>query len=261
MKVYGFVQELHRFTMNEWAHTDNNSGIAKRLYIRPLELDRLGKPDETYIRTDIQSSAILRSYLARKIFINEKYIRGGYPLIDVYEKEIEFTKGLWDIFCELKFGELLPELPVFTTYRELQLVLDNAPIHSKFSIYSTANDVVSYNILNNGDIDSLNKFDEACKLPKFSTRLNRCRSNYVNRKETDENLISCAMGMFKLDFLKTNEPYPLFWKERAEKAINKMYLVNINNIIVRLRNADMYNQKHGEHLWPPVKSYVWNKKP
>lgn len=261
MKIYGFVKELHKFTLCEWAHKDNDVGIAKRLYMRPLEIQRLGKKDETYVRKDIQSSAILRTYLSRKIFVNEKYIRNGYPYIEVYHKELEFTKGLWDIYCDIKFGELMPELPVATTYNELQNILDHSSIHNKFSVYGTANDVVAYNILNDGSINSLNKFDEVCGLPAFSTRLNRCRSNYASRKETDENLMSCAMGMFKLDYNGVDEPYPLFWKERATKALNKMYVVCGQNLIVRLRNADMFNQNNSEHLWPSAKNYVWNKKP
>lgn len=253
--ILNHLLELHIHTKSEWAHKDGLYGLAQRMYVHEYELSRVGKTEKIQTRKDISSGMILKTYLARKIFVNEKFLRNGYPNIEVYNKELEFTTGLWELFCTMVFGKLQPELKVVDTYKELKDILNNKSFYSSFDSYNVANDVVVYYNLNDfEDINNFVKFDAILSMPENFTRHTKARRRNDRRRERDEHLIMLAMGMYRLDYQKFPSPYINFWKSNAELALKKIYAVNERFLLTKFRNAEMYNRKIARP-WPRIESF------
>ena len=75
---------LHESTRTA-IHSIGNVGLSKRLYVRTYEINRIGKNYDDINRDDVSTEMVLKAYLARKIFINEKYRRGRFLIDEVYE--------------------------------------------------------------------------------------------------------------------------------------------------------------------------------
>jgi len=262
MKIYNMLVALHESTRTS-LQSEGNVGLSKRMYVRTYEINRIGKNYDNINRRDVSTEMVLRSYLARKVFINEKRLRGRYMIDELYDAEIAFTYGLWKIFCVEVFGELLPELPVPTTYNELQHVFDNKPAYMDFNLYSTVKDAVIHNqIVDSTMCVSIRDFDLFCSLPGIPgwTSVQHGASLVDGRTEAPHRLIQASLGMYRYDYLKCPEPYTNFWKERAMQALNKAVASLQNTYILKFRNATMYDLTPAPERFVPVTSFHWNIK-
>ena len=262
MRILNLLIALHESTKTPLQQS-SNIGLSKRMFVRPYEINRIGKNYDDINRSDVSTEMILVSYLARKVFINEKYLRGRYLIDELYQKEIEFTRGLWRIFCVEVFGEVKPELPVPTTYSELENIFMNSSHHKDFSLYNTAREAVLHNQIQGSDeCKSIRDFDLFCSLPGIPgwTSVQHGASLVDGREEAPQRLLQVCMGMFKYDHLKVPEPYPNFWKERAMQALMKAICLYENAYIVKFRNGTMYDQATLPLRFVPVKEFNWNVK-
>lgn len=257
MRLLNKLLELHDLTKSDWIHNNGLKGLAHRMYCEMRKLQRIGKNTDSINRDDISSNMILRSYLARKVYVNEKNLRGGYKLKEVYDCEVKFTTGLWNILCEELFGTSMPELPVPCTYKEVKYIFDHKD-NKSFSIYKTATEVLLHSTLTSKiEVKSLADFDEKFLLEKGSTRVWAARNSYIPRTEPDLNLIRCSMGLFRYDYLKFDEPYKNFWKERAHQAIEKIYSQGETAFIRKFMNADTFDLSKNNQQIPDIKIYQW----
>lgn len=262
MKVYNMLMALHESTKTE-LHQTGNVGLSKRLYVRTYEINRIGKNYDTINRNDVSTEMVLKAYLARKVYINEKYLRGRFLIDEIYEAEVAFTKGLWKIFCIEVFGVMMPELPVPTTYNELQTIFDNKPAYMDFNLYTTVKEAVIHNqIVDSEQCVSIRDFDLFCSLPGIPgwTSVQHGASLVDGRTEAPQRLLQASLGMYKYDYLSCPEPYVNFWKERAMQAMQKAVAILQNTYILKFRNATMYDLSPVPERFIPVSSFHWNIK-
>lgn len=253
---------LHESTKTP-LHQFGNVGLSKRLYVRTYEINRIGKNYDDINRNDVSTELILKSYLARKVYINERFLRGRFLINEIYEMENQFTYGLWKIFCMEVFGELMPELPVPTTYKELQTIFDHSDINKEFELYTTVKEAVIHNqIVDSSVCVSIRDFDLFCSLPGIPgwTSVQHGASLVDGRTEAPQRLIQACMGMFRYDFMNAPEPYPNFWKERATAALKKAVAVLEKSYIIKFRNGTMYGMTPVPERFEPITSFHWNIK-
>lgn len=263
MRVLNSLIALHERTKNEF-QSPGRVGLSKRMFLRTYEINRIGKNYDDINRRDVGTEMILKTYLARKVFINEKKLRGKYFIDEYYDLEVKFTSGLWDIFCLEVFGEYMPELLVPTTYSELEKLFRNDVHHMKFSLHKTVKEAVIHNQIKDSKYcQSMKSFDLFCSLPGepgWTAFQNGAILSEPGRVEPPQRLIQAALGMFKLEYLGAPEPYKNFWKERAAMALNKAIVVLQNSYIVRFRNGTMYDLPYLPLRFEPVSTFEWNIK-
>lgn len=263
MKIYNMLVALHESTKT-FLHKDGNVGLSQRMFVRTYEINRIGKNYDNINRTDVSTEMVLKTYLARKVFINEKLLRGRYMIDELYEQEVAFTKGLWKIFCIEVFGEMLPELPVPETYSELQTIFDHKDyIINDFDLYTTVKEAVIHNqIVDSTVLVSIRDFDLFCSLPGIPgwTSVQHGASLVDGRMEAPQRLIQACLGMYRYDHINCPEPYPNFWKERAQGAMKKALAILESSYIIKFRNATMYDLTPIPERFEPVASFVWNIK-
>jgi|AGFT01.1.fsa_nt_gi hypothetical protein len=239
-------------------------GLSKRLYVRTYEINRIGRGYDDIRRVDVGTELVLKSYLARKVYINEKNLRNKFFFEqEDYDKEVEFTKGLWKIFCIEVFGTYMPELPVPETYAELDKLFRNDAVYLDFSLYKTVKEAVIHNqIKNSKHFQTIKDFDLFCSLPGIPgwTAQQHGAMLADGRVEAPQRLMQVALGMFKLEHIGCPEPYQYFWKERANAAMKKAIVVLQKSYIVKFRNATMYDLPVLPERFEPIKTFVWNKK-
>lgn len=262
MKIFNMLMALHESTKIE-IHQSGNVGLSKRMYVRTYEINRIGKNYDNINRDDISTEMVLKTYLARKVFVNEKYLRGRYLFDELYMAECAFTQGLWNIFCVEVFGEILPEPPVPTTYNELKQIFDNKNVYLDFQLYTTVKEAVIHNqILDSKYCVSIRDFDLFCSLPGIPgwTSVQHGASLIDGRTEAPQRLLQASMGMYKYDYLSCPEPYENFWKERAIKALQKAVAILENTYILKFRNATMYDMSPVPERFIPIDEFEWNIK-
>lgn len=263
MKLLNQLLSLHERTKNE-TQGSGRRGLSKRLFVRPYEINRIGRNYDNINRSDVSTDMILKSYLARKIFINEKNLRGKYYIQEFYDLEVKFTEGLWKIFSFAVFDELVPELPVPTTYDELEKIFMNKKYHMDFSIHGTVKEAVFHNQMKGSKYcKSFRDFDLFCSLPGetgWTAYQNGAILAEPGRNEPPQRLLQVALGFYKLEHLGAPEPYKNFWKERATMAIKKAVVLLENNYVVKFRNGTMYDLPYEPEKFESIKTFNWNKK-
>ena len=253
---------LHESTRTE-IHSIGNVGLSKRMYVRTYEINRIGKNYDDINRNDVSTEMVLKAYLARKVFINEKHLRGRFLVDEIYDAEVAFTNGLWRIFCMEVFGEMMPELPVPTTYNELQHIFDNKAAYMDFEIYKTVKEAVIHNqIVDSKLCVSIRDFDLFCSLPGIPgwTSVQHGAMLVDGRTEAPQRLIQASLGMYKYDYLNCPEPYENFWKERAMQSLQKAVAILSRRYILKFRNATMYDLTPLPEQFVPTTSFHWNIK-
>lgn len=261
MRVLKYVQALHQNTKIDEFKKENvkkhdNKDIAIRMYLRRFEVNRIGKNWSGEVREDLDTDVILKSYLARKIYINEKRI-----YIDHYrEMEEKFTAGLWKIWSIEQFGHEVPELNVPTTFEELYNILVNKNIHDKFSLKDTIDLALTHSMLHgyNGFFETFDEFDLLCALPgeKSWTLSQTFSQKSDNRKLSPQRCIQVAIAMYKLDYLNCSEPYPHFWKQKAMECMNYALCNMEKSYEIKFRNATVYDNPEiceNPDRYPPPK--------
>lgn len=244
MKILKYVQSLHESTKIHQYRLQKgtmNKDIAARMYLRRFEINRIGKFWDDVLRSDLDTDVLLKSYLARKIYINEKRI---YINSDRIQEEA-FSTGLWKIWCNEVFGTLIPELNVPCTFKELQDILDCSEQHMQFSLYDTIQKALTHSAFHgyNGFFKNMTEFDLFCSLPgdaswtSSQTRASKCD----NRKFSAQRYIQASIGMFKLDYLNCSEPYPHFWKQKAQECLNYAICRLEKDYELKFRNATVYD--------------------
>lgn len=262
MKKYNMLIALHESTRSQ-IQNHGNGGLSKRLYVRMYEIIRIGKQYDADDRSDVSTEMILRSYLARKVFINEQYLRGRFLIDELYEQEVKFTQGLWKIFTSEVFGEVLPELQVPTTYNELQHIFDNSDMYKEFVLHRTVREAMIHNrIVESNTCLTFVEFDLFCSLPGIPgwTAQQYGAGLADGRKEAPQRLIQACIGMYRYEHQGCPEPYKNFWKERAEAAMKKAIALFEKAYIVRFRNATMYEMSPTPDKFEPVSTFHWNIK-
>jgi hypothetical protein len=263
MRVLNRLIALHERTKHE-LQSSGRVGLSKRMFLRTYEINRIGKNYDDINRRDVGTEMILKSYLARKVFINEKNLRGKYYIIDDYELEQKFTAGLWDIFCVEVFGEYLPELPVPTTYAELDRLFRDDVLHMSFSLHKAVKEAVIHSQIQESQYcQSMKSFDLFCSLPGapgWTAFQNGAILAEPGRVEAPQRLLQAALGMYRFDHLGAPEPYKHFWKERATMAMKKAIVVLQNSYIVKFRNGAMYDLPFLPERFEPVSTFKWNIK-
>lgn len=262
MRVLKLLLGLHEGTKLP-RQRSGRRGVAFRMFVRPYEINRIGRNYDEINRNDVCTEMVLKSYLARKVYYNEKRIRDKYKLhTEEWDAEDKFTYGLWTIFCAEVFGESFPELPVPTTYDELQVLFDNKELHEmNFNLYKTVKEAITHNQLNDsGYCTSFMDFDLFCSLPGevgwTSPQENARRVD--GRLEAPQRLFQVSAGMFKYEYINCPEPYKNFWKERAYGALKKAIVYFKSSYILRFRNATMYEMYPVPIRFEPVESFTWN---
>lgn len=261
MRVLNMLLALHESTKT-YTQSGGRVGLSKRMYVRTYEINRIGKNYDDINREDVGTEMILKSYLARKVFINEKKIRGQFLVDEVYQQEVKFTNGLWKIFSYEVFGEYLPELAVPTTYSELERLFRNDSVYLDFSLHQTVKEAVVHNQIKGSKYcQSMKDFDLFCSLPGIPgwTAFQQGAILADGRVEAPQRLIQASLGMFKLEYLGCPEPYKNFWKERANMAMNKALVVLKKSYIVKFRNGTMYDMPLLPERFEPLDKFVWNK--
>lgn len=262
MKIYNMLIALHESTRTA-IHSIGNVGLSKRLYVRTYEINRIGKSYDEINRNDVSTEMVLKAYLARKIFINEKHRRGRFLIDEIYDSEIAFTNGLWRIFCVEVFGQIMPELPVPSTYDELQHIIENKPVYMDFQLYKTAKEAVIHNqIVDSKMCVSIRDFDLFCSLPGIPgwTSVQHGASLVDGRTEAPQRLIQASLGMYRYDYLNCPEPYENFWKERAMQSLQKAVAILSGTYILKFRNGTMYDLTPTPEQFIPVDEFQWNIK-
>lgn len=262
MRVLNLLKALHESTRTELQQS-GNIGLTKRMYCRAYEINRIGKKYDDRNRLDISTEFILTSYLARKVFINEKNIRHRYFDDEEYQLEIQFTKGLWRIYSTEVFNEYLPELPVPSTYNELESTFMNRKNNLSFSLYKTVKSAVINSTLTDSKYcTSIKDFDLFCCLPGIPgwTSVQHGASLVDGRREAPQRLFQASMGMYRYDYLNANEPYKNFWKKEAQLALTKAITIWENAYITKFRNATMYDLTPLPERFIPVTEFNWNIK-
>lgn len=263
MKVLNSLLALHEVTKCSTQKSGRN-GLAKRLYVRTYEINRIGRDYDDINRKDVGTEMILKAYLARKVYINEKNLRNKFFFFEEdYESEKKFTDGLWKIFCIEVFGSVLPELPVPTTYDELERLFRNDALYLDFSLHKTVKESVIHNQIKGANhFQSIKDFDLYCSLPGIPgwTAQQHGAMLADGRVEAPQRLLQCSISMFKLEYEGCPEPYQYFWKERANAAMNKALVILQKTYITKFRNATMYDKPVLPEKFDPVKTFVWNKK-
>ena len=262
MKIYNMLIALHESTRTP-LHSIGNVGLSKRLYVRTYEINRIGKNYDNINRNDVSTEMILKAYLARKVFINEKKLRGRFIIDELYDAEVDFTKGLWKIFCVEVFGTIMPELPVPTTYNELQHIFDNKNVYMDFDLYTTVKEAVIHNqIAESKMCVSIRDFDLFCSLPGIPgwTSVQHGASLIDGRNEAPQRLLQASLGMYKYEYLACPEPYANFWKERAMQCLHKAIAILEKTYILKFRNATMYDLTPAPERFTPIASFQWNIK-
>lgn len=233
--------------------------LARRMYCTPFSLYRIGRYEK---RHDLTEWQLLNTYIARRIFINEKKLRGGFLLDDMYEAEVAFTTGLWKLFCFEVFGKYLAEIPLPDTYDELESVfLNKTKTNARFNI----TDVVLAANINSLSLDDsdpkkfkISEFNYDCRLPSSSTRnwtdLFALRSANDGRTEPGTCLVTIAIGMFIYASQGKAEPYKNFWIEHSYNAISKGIVKLESGILNKLRYGKMYEFTDDSNY--PAKSVI-----
>lgn len=263
MRVLNKLIALHERTRIE-TQSSGRVGLSKRMFVRTYEINRIGRNYDDCTRDDVSTELILRTYLARKVFINEKKLRGKYHIEEFYERENEFTLGLWVIFCNEVFGEYMPELPVPTTYAELERIFMSKAMHMNFSLHKCVKDAVIHNQIKDSQYcKSMKDFDLFCSLPGepgWTAFQNGAILAEPGRTEPPQRLLQATLGMYKLEHLGAPEPYKHFWKEQATLSMKKAIAIMEKHYIVRFRNAAMYDLPFMPERFEPVSTFVWNVK-
>ena len=263
MRVLNKLLALHEETKNE-LQSSGRVGLSKRMFLRTYEINRIGKNYDDVNRLDVGTEMILKSYLARKVFINEKRLRGKYYIDEFYELEVQFTNALWEIFCVEVYGVSMPELPVPTTYNELENIFRNDTLYLDFSLHKTVKEAVIHNqIKGSKQCSTMKEFDLFCSLPGapgWTAFQNGAILAEPGRTEPPQRLLQAALGMYKLEYLKTPEPYPHFWKERAAMCMKKAVTVLKDAYIVRFRNGTMYDMPFLPEKFTSTRTFEWNVK-
>lgn len=262
MRVLNLLKALHERTRSE-RQSGSNIGLTKRMYCRAYEINRIGKSYDDDKREDISTEFILTSYLARKVFVNEKFQRSRYYDLDEYHNELNFTKGLWKIYSTEVFNEVLPELQVPTTYLELEKIFMNRNINLKFKLYPTVKSAVIHSTLSDSKYcRTIKDFDLFCCLPGIPgwTSVQHGASLVDGRREAPQRLFQCSMGMYRYDHLNANEPYKNFWKEQANLSLTKALTIWEDSYITKFRNGTMYDLTPLPERFIPVGEFKWNIK-
>lgn len=236
-------------------------GLSERLYVREYEINRIGRNYDDVKRNDICTELILVSLLARNIYINEKFERGEYLFIEDYNSEIEFNKGLWLLFTVETMNEFIPMPDLPKSYDEIEQYIKNKEKYStEFSIYKTANEIVMFNTLRSLKYcTTFGDFDLHCCLPSGHWTIPQHNASGVDkRNDAPQRLIQVALGLYIYDSNNEIEPYAGFWLKRAEQAINKSIALYTRALIVRFRNAAMYEQTPRPERFVLVENYNWN---
>lgn len=261
MKVLDLLLALHEGTKLD-SQSSGRNGLSKRLFLRTFEINRIGRYYDNIKRDDVTPELVLKSYLARKVYFNEKMIRDTYQLdTERFELENRFTAGLWRIYCAEIYGKAMPELPVPDSYSELQSIFDNSKFHMNFDLYKTVKDAVIHNqIVESSMCQSMREFDLFCSLPGDTgwTSVQHGAMLVDGRDEAPHRLLQVALGMFRYEHLGCPEPYKNFWKERAYMAIKKAIALLEKSYIIKFRNATMYEQFPLPLRFEPVETFVWN---
>lgn len=262
MRVLNMLKALHESTRSE-LQKESNIGLTKRMYCRAYEINRIGKKYDDCNRQDISTEFILTSYLARKVFINEKYLRSRFYYDEEYQNELKFTRGLWRIYSLEVFNELLPELPVPETYKELESIFMDKKNAKSFSLYNTVKSAVIHSTLTDSKYcTSIKDFDLFCCLPGIPgwTSVQHGASLVDGRREAPQRLFQASMGMYRYDHLNANEPFKNFWKKEANSALTKAVALWENTYITKFRNATMYDLTPLPERFIPVQEFNWNIK-
>lgn len=263
MRVLQQLIALHERTKNPH-QSQGRVGLSKRMFLRTYAINRIGKNYDDINRRDVGTEMILKTYLARKVFINEKYLRGKYYIQEYYDLEVQFTEGLWKIFCIEVFGEYMPELLVPTTYAELESIFRQDVLHLKYSLHKTVKEAVIHNQIKDSKYcKSMKSFDLFCSLPGepgWTAFQNGAILAEKGRTEPPQRLIQASLGMYRLEYLGAPEPYRNFWKERATMALNKALVTLKSSYIVRFRNGTMYDLPFMPERFEPVSTFEWNVK-
>lgn len=262
MRVLNLLLALHEGTKLE-SQKSGRGGLAKRMFLRTYEINRIGQYYDDINRMDVCTEMILKTYLARKVYFNEKRRSDKYQLnTTFYDLEDKFTYGLWRIFCAEVFGESCPELPVPSTYSELQRIFDYKDMHFKnFELFSTVKEAVIHNqIVGSDNCISIRDFDLFCSLPGETgwTSVQHGAMLADGRIEAPQRLLQAALGMFKYEYIECPEPYKNFWKERANAALKKAIAYYETSYILRFRNATMYEMFPLPLRFEPIETFVWN---
>lgn len=262
MRILNMLISLHENTkliQDEKYQRSVTKDLACRMYMRRFEISRIGKKWDSLNRNDVDPDAILKAYLARKVFINEK----RFYIQEEYDREVKFTFGLWKIWCMEVFGELMPELPVPESYKELKVLFDNEHLYSNYNLYDTINRAIFHGKLHghNKYFKNMVEFDLFCCLPgEYSWTSDQTRASKVDgRKLSAQRCIQVAIGMYKLDHLQCPEPQNYFWRENAEKCLKYSIVRLMDTYILKFRNATVYDMPEPpkNEKYPPVKGFVW----
>lgn len=262
MRVLNLLLALHEGTKLE-SQSSGRNGLSKRMFVRTYEINRIGRFYDDVKRDDVHIDLVLKTYLARKVYFNEKKARDKYQLDNRYELEERFTAGLWRIYCAEVYGEPMPELPLPDSYSELQRIFDYPQQYLDFDLYDTVKAAVIHNqIVESEFCKSMRDFDAFCSLPGDVgwTSVQHGAMLVDGRDEAPVRLLQVALGMFRYEYLGCPEPYKNFWKERAYLAMNKAVALLESTYILRFRNATMYEIYPMPSRFTPVDSFVWNIK-
>lgn len=264
MRVLNMLIALHESTkliQDEKFKRSVTKDLACRMYMRRFEISRIGKSWDSLNRNDVDPDAILKAYLARKVFINEK----RFYIDEELDREVKFTQGLWKIWCNEVLGEYIPELPVPESYKELKKLFDSEHLYGDYNLYKTVNAAINHGKLNghNKYFKTMTEFDLFCSLPgDNSWTSDQYRASKVDgRKLSAQRCLQAAIGMYKLDYLQCSEPHKYFWRENAERCLKYVVIRLMDTYILKFRNATVYDMPEPpkNEKYPPVKGFVWYK--
>lgn len=250
-EVLDQVVAAHKVTTSSLHSLPKNTlnAVAKRLYMAPKHVQRLGTTlPSGEVRKDLSPWQVLTSYIARRIYLNEKFKRGSFMFEEVYHDEMRFNQKLWQIYCIEVFGKAIPELVLPETYVELEsLFMKKQRVLNSFCITDTVLTADMHSsILPAGTKNKFTEeeFNHIAQLPSSSvrcwTKLFALRSANDRRHESVECLMRIAIGLFKYDAMQSPEPYKNFWKEHAYLALDKFIVRHESAITHRLQMAVLY---------------------
>lgn len=236
-------------------------GLAARMFSRFFEIERIGKQYDDIERNDISTEHLLISYLARNIYINEKYLRGEFLFDSDYELEKEFSDGLWRLFTVETMNEFIPAPAFPNTYDDYEKILKSKDTHVKnYSIYKVANEIVMFNNIRSLDYcSSFEDFDLHCCLPSgYWTVPQNNASKSDKRNDAPQRIIQTVLGLYIFDSKKCDEPHYGFWLNNAKNGILKALALYEKKFIIKFRNATMIDLGRSHDNYVLVENFRWN---
>lgn len=260
MKVLNQVKALN----NRTSYGIKPPKLNVRMYMYTYEINRIGRvyPCEKHIpdlRNDMTLVSILYTYIARKVFINEKLIYNP----EERAMEEEFTTGLWNILCYELLEVKLPELNFPTTYDELQEIFDNREYYKTVVPYNIVNEaIVHSNLVDSKYCRSMVDFDLHCSLPgdgSYTSDQHRA-ALCDGRSPVGIRLVQMAIGFYLYDMEGAPEPYQHFWKSKAELLLKTGLCLLEKSIILKFRNATSFEENPNAWGFHKIENFIWNPK-